>query len=124
MSIHVLFVEDEDDLRTIVADALAAQGFAVTAAENGVEAIAFLRGDAQFAIVVTDYSMPEGASGLDVAREAAVAQPNARVMIASGLQRAQLPPIPDTVRFLPKPYRFGQLLSAIHEQIDLQRPSN
>lgn len=121
MSIHVLFVEDEDDLRTIVADALAAQGFAVTAAENGVEAIAFLRGDAQFAIVVTDYSMPEGASGLDVAREAAVAQPNARVMIASGLQRAQLPPIPDTVRFLPKPYRFGQLVTAIHEHVSTRR---
>lgn len=123
MPIHVLFVEDEDDLRTIVAEALTAQGFAVTAAHNGVEAIAFLRGNAQFAIVVTDYSMPEGASGLDVAREAAAVQPNARIMIASGLQRAQLPPIPDTVRFLPKPYRFGQLVTAIHEQVHLERPS-
>lgn len=124
MPIHVLFVEDEDDLRTIVAEGLAAQGFAVTTANNGVEAIAFLRGNAQFAIVVTDYSMPEGASGLDVAREAAVTQPHARIMIVSGLQRAQLPPIPDTVRFLPKPYRFGQLVTAIHEQTDLQRASN
>lgn len=117
MPIHVLFVEDETDLRTVVAEGLADQGFSVTAASNGVEAIALLRSDAVYDVVVTDVNMPEGVSGLDVAAEAAATQPAARVLLASGLQRSQLPPIPAAVRFLPKPYRFRQLVSAIHEQL-------
>ncbi|WP_099547492.1 response regulator [Stenotrophomonas maltophilia] len=114
MPIHVLFVEDEDDLRSVVVEALTSQGFQVTPASNGDEALVLLRGDARFAVVVTDFNMPDSADGLEVAAEAAVAQPQARVMLASGLQRSQLP---EKVRFLPKPYRFRQLVTAIHEDL-------
>jgi len=117
MPIHVLFVEDEDDLRSVVVEALTSQGFQVTPASNGDEALVLLRGDARFAVVVTDFNMPDSADGLEVAAEAAVAQPQARVMLASGLQRSQLPPLPETVRFLPKPYRFRRLVTAIHEDL-------
>ncbi|MEN5267946.1 response regulator [Stenotrophomonas sepilia] len=116
MPLSVLFVDDEDDLREIVVDALAAQGFAVTTARNGVEAIECLRSTAQFSIVVTDYNMPEGVSGLDVASEAASVQPNARILLASGYSRSQLPTLPSNVQFLSKPYRFKQLIAAINSQ--------
>ena len=116
MPLSVLFVDDEDDLREIVVDALAAQGFAVTTARNGVEAIQCLRGSARFSIVVTDYSMPEGVSGLDVASEAAAVQPDARILLASGYSRSQLPVLPDNVQFLSKLYRFTQLIAAIKSQ--------
>lgn len=117
MPIHVLFVEDEDDLRTVVVEALTSQGFQVTPASNGDEAIVLLRGDAKFAVVVTDFNMPDSANGLDVLMTAASVQPHARIMLASGLQRSQLPALPDGVRFLPKPYRFRQLITAIHEDL-------
>lgn len=117
MPINVLFVEDEDDLRTVVVEALTDQGFSVTSASDGIEACAHLRGDTRYAVVVTDVSMPGGVSGLEVAAEVAQAQPDARVLVVSGLQRSQLPPIPASVRFLPKPYRFKQLITAIHEQL-------
>jgi len=94
MPINVLFVEDEADLRSVVVEALSQQGFSVTPAANGVEAITLLRGATQYAIVVTDVNMPEGVSGLDVAQEAAATQPSASVLVVSGLQRAQLPPHP------------------------------
>ncbi len=110
MPIHVLFVEDEDDLRSVVVKALTSQGFQVTPASNGDEALVLLRGSAKFAVVVTDFNMPDSADGLEVAAEAAVAQPQARVMLASGLQRSQLPPLPEKVRFLPKPYPSDSLL--------------
>lgn len=116
MPINVLFVEDEEDLRTVVVEALADQGFVVTPASDGVEAIAHLRGDTRYAVVVTDVSMPGGISGFEVAAEAQT-QPHARVLVVSGLQRSQLAPIPAAVRFLPKPYRFKQLITAIHEQL-------
>ncbi len=117
MPIHVLLVEDEDDLRTVVAQALVSQGFQVTTAGDGDAAIGLLRGNAKFAVVVTDFNMPDSANGLDVAMEAASTQPQAKVMLASGLQRSQLPPLPSFVRFLPKPYRFRQLITAIHEDL-------
>lgn len=91
------------------------QGFAVTSASDGVEAVAYLQGKTQYAVVVTDVSMPGGISGLDVAARVAETQPGARVFVVSGLQRSQLPPIPTSVRFLPKPYRFKQLITAIDQ---------
>jgi two-component system cell cycle sensor histidine kinase/response regulator CckA len=118
MPINLLFVEDEADLRSVVTQALSDQGFAVTPASDGIEAIAQLRGETQYAVVVTDVSMPGGVSGLEVAAAVAETQPGARVLVVSGLQRSQLPPIPASVRFLPKPYRLKQLITAIHEQLN------
>ncbi len=110
---HVLLVEDEEDLRLIVGDALSFCGFAVTTARDGVEALARLREPNEFSHLVTDVSMPEGVSGLDVADAALQRQPELRVIVVSGYQRSQLPPIPDSVVFLPKPYRMHQLLAAL-----------
>lgn len=110
---HVLLVEDEEDLRMIVEDALSDRGFTVTAAKNGVEALERLREPHDFSHVVTDVSMPEGVSGLEVADAALQHRPDVRVIVVSGYQRSQLPPIPDTMVFLPKPYRVNQLLAAL-----------
>jgi len=110
---HVLFVEDEDDLRSIIQDALAQHGYHVTLARNGREALDHLQGGGSFSHVVTDVSMPEGVSGLDVAAEALQQQPCPRVVVASGYQRSQLAPLPEGARFLPKPYRIRQLLVAL-----------
>lgn len=120
MAMNLLFVEDEGDLRTIIVEALRDQGYSVTAASDGREAIAYLRGDAHYDMVVTDVSMPGGVSGVDVATHAATLQPAARVLIVSGLQRSQLPPIPPQAQLLLKPYRFNQLIAAIHAQSPAQ----
>ena len=39
--------------------------------------------------------------------------PNARMILASGYARSQLPPLPDHVEFLPKPYRLRQLVTLL-----------
>lgn len=109
---HVLFVEDEDDLRGIIQDALAQHGYQVTLARNGREALEHLRRGA-FSHVVTDVSMPEGVSGLDIAAQALQQRPSPRVVVASGYQRSQLAPLPEGAHFLPKPYRIRQLLAAL-----------
>ncbi len=111
--VTLLFVEDEEDLRTLMFEALAERGYEVTLARNGRDALDALRGPVRYSHVVTDVSMPDGVSGLDVALEAARVQPQARVVLASGYQRSQLPGLPAGVRFLPKPYRIPQLFSTI-----------
>jgi CheY-like chemotaxis protein len=113
---RLLLVEDEDDLRFLICDALSDLGYDVTTACDGQEAIAELHGDIRFDHVVTDVSMPRGVSGLEVVAEAAKVQPHARLVLVSGYQRSQLPPIPEGTRFLPKPYRIHQLLGVLKEQ--------
>jgi len=110
---RILFVEDEDDLRFLIFDALTDLGYDVTMAGNGREAMGKLRDGTAFDHVVTDVSMPHGVSGLEVAEEAARLHPGAGIVLVSGYQRSQLPPLPDGARFLPKPYRLHQLLGVI-----------
>ena len=58
MADKVLFVEDEADLRLIVADTLRGQGYEVVTAENGLDALErFRAGGAD--IVVADVMMPK-----------------------------------------------------------------
>ncbi|MGJ4801987.1 response regulator [Luteimonas sp. SDU82] len=109
---HVLFVEDEDDLRSIMQDALSDHGYEVTMARNGREALEQL-GSSRFSHVVTDVSMPQGVSGLEVAEHALRQQPRPRVVVASGYQRSQLEQLPEGAHFLSKPYRIRQLLAAL-----------
>ncbi|PJJ96311.1 two-component system response regulator [Lysobacteraceae bacterium NML91-0213] len=109
----ILFVEDESDLRNLITEVLGDLGFDVTAAADGHAAIALLEGGQRFDHVISDVSMPHGVSGLDVATAAARLQPDARVTLASGYQRAQLPPLPAEIGFLPKPYHVRQLLQVL-----------
>jgi CheY-like chemotaxis protein len=113
MSTHVLFVDDETDLRNIVGDAQTDCGYLVTVAADGREALEVLRGETRFSHVVSDISMPGGVTGLELAAFVLQCQPEAKVIVASGYQRSQLPPIPPGVQFLPKPYRIRQLLALL-----------
>lgn len=110
---HVLFVEDEEALRAIVRDALAGLGFQLTLAGDGVHAMELLREGPGFSHIVTDVSMPGDVSGIELANEVLQRQPPPRVVITSGYQRSQLPPLPARAHFLPKPYRIRQLLQAL-----------
>ena len=111
--LHVLLVEDDPDLRLLVEDALSHRGIEVTVARNGVEALERLRGSRGYSHVVTDVCMPEGVTGLQVANEALERHPSVQVIVVSGYQRSQLPPIPETMTFLAKPYRMHQLFAAL-----------
>lgn len=110
---RVLFVDDEDDLRIVVKAALSGQALELVFAADGPRALELLQHGPPFTHVVTDVSMPGGVSGFDVANEVLRALPQARVVITSGYQRSQLPPLPPQVQFLPKPYRVRQLLQAL-----------
>ncbi|RYG93896.1 MAG: response regulator [Alphaproteobacteria bacterium] len=109
---RVLLVEDEKGLRDIVAEALLDMGHEATMAENGVEAIHHLAKN-QYDVVISDISMPEGVSGIDLAEYIQAANIPSKVILVSGHARSQLPGLPENVSFLPKPYRLQQLLSLL-----------
>lgn len=106
---RLLLVEDEAPLLMLVGDALEDLGYDVVAVASGSEALTALDEPGDFDYVVSDISMPGGVSGLDIAERVLASRPEARMILASGLSRSQLPPLPAGVTFLPKPYRISQL---------------
>lgn len=108
----ILFIEDEQELRGLIGDSLADHGHEVAMAAEGAEAIRLLARGA-YDVVISDVSMPGEISGVDLAKLIEERYPQTRIVLVSGHARAQLPPIPDTARFLPKPYRLSQLLALL-----------
>lgn len=112
VELDVLLVEDEDDLRMLIGEALRMSGYRVTAAADGPQAVAAME-QGRFDLVVSDVSMPNGMSGIELSGHVQRLQPQARVILVSGFARAQLPALPANVTFLPKPYRIPQLLELL-----------
>lgn len=109
----VLFVDDERALLTLVGGALEDEGFEVMIARSGADALGILAGDVAFDFIISDVVMPDGVSGVELARRAKELQPQARIVLASGHPKAQLDVFPTEVAFLAKPYRLGQLLDLL-----------
>ena len=78
----ILLAEDDDSLRGFLARALERAGYEVRACADGDEAIEALS-EAQWDLLLTDIVMP-GADGIEVARQAAAAQPGLRIMFITG----------------------------------------
>jgi two-component system chemotaxis response regulator CheY len=66
VSSNVLVVEDSATMRSFVVAALEAEGFEVTTAKSGFEALKVLKQDT-FKIIITDVNMPD-INGLEVVR--------------------------------------------------------
>ena len=64
---HILIVDDEDEVRSMMADVVASQGHEVLQARCGRDAISLLEGGAKVDLVLTDLGMP-GMTGWEVAR--------------------------------------------------------
>ncbi|MCI1150362.1 response regulator [Stenotrophomonas maltophilia] len=113
--IRVLMVEDQTDLREMIGLALRDLGIDVAATADGHEAAELLKGEARFDVVFSDVSMPNGMSGIELSEHVAREQPQARMILSSGYARSQLPPLPEQVEFLPKPYRLRQLVQLLKQ---------
>jgi PAS domain S-box-containing protein len=107
---RILVVEDEPPLRALVQSILERNGYRVTDAANGVEALRVWdehRGD--FDLLLTDMVMPEGISGRELAARLREQKPALKVIYSSGYTPELLGPgmegLCDGVNYLQKPYR-------------------
>ncbi|WP_370592195.1 response regulator [Reinekea sp. G2M2-21] len=67
MNKHIMLVEDDDSLAVWIGDYLTSQGYDVTVASNGIDAVTMIREDNPD-LVVLDITLP-GKDGFDVCRE-------------------------------------------------------
>lgn len=121
---HILFVEDEDFIRLIVAETLVEAGLRVTEARNGEMALNLLKEQSDFDLLLTDVHMPGRFNGIDVAVHMRSLWPEIPVVFVTGRPDALHafgPPGPYD-RFVLKPYKPTDALAAVRSSLALQTP--
>jgi PAS domain S-box-containing protein len=109
--IHVLLVDDADDVLVTAAAFLRTVGWRVTRVGSGDEALARLASGLVCDALVTDYSMP-GMNGIDVVAEARSMRPGLPALIITGLA-GPLARYDGAIDVLRKPFGRQTLVEAV-----------
>jgi PAS domain S-box-containing protein len=83
----ILLVEDEEDVRQFTTQVLRELGYQVTAASNGMSALAALQTMKQLDLLFTDIGLPDGMNGRQLADEVTRRRPGLRVLFTTGYAR-------------------------------------
>ena len=114
----VVVVEDEEDIRLIVAEALADAGFDVFEAEHADEAVAILQERAlDVHALCTDVNMPGSMDGMALAHHSQRNWPWIVLLISSGRPRPHAAMMPQSSRFIPKPYHPDHVIMHLQEML-------
>jgi DNA-binding response OmpR family regulator len=110
----ILFVDDEDALRTLVKNQLATEGYAVETADDGDTAIEML-GKGRYDVILLDVRMPR-VSGVEVLKFIRDKKLSPRVVMLTAVD--DLSVAIESVKlgandYLTKPYDLTMLVSAI-----------
>ncbi len=116
---RVLIIEDNEDMRGLLAMALRVEGFEVATAHNGARALEELdRAPAD--VIVTDLFMPDK-DGIETIEEIRRKHPAAKIVAMSGWQSLQGPDYLDVAReigavgTLRKPFEPAELIDIVRK---------
>ncbi len=115
---HVLVVEDEPQMRSMITDNLEFDGYRVTAVASGEEAMAAMNGQ-QFALLLVDMMLP-GMSGFDVCQALRARGNHVPIVVLTALTEER-----DRVRgldigaddYVSKPFSVRELLARVRAQV-------
>jgi CheY-like chemotaxis protein len=117
---HILVVDDEVSLGTLLGEVLDANGYRATVYANPRAALeAFRTAPADFDAVITDQTMP-GMTGVELVRELLALRPTLPVIMASGYSDkvdAETAEKHGIHRFFYKPVESTTLLAALREEL-------
>jgi DNA-binding NtrC family response regulator len=119
---HLLLVDDEESLRSVVAERLRDSGYEVTEAPDGEAAIKALDGFA-FDVVVSDLRLP-GVDGREVLETALTRYPGIVAIVVTGYGTVK-----DAVDmtklgvadFIAKPFQFDELMHVLNSALEQRR---
>ena len=119
----ILVVEDDAEVRATTSAMLRDLGYTVREAGSGRAAVAFLEGNESIDLVFSDVMMPDGMSGIEVARAVETVRPGLPMLLTSGYTAQRIVPasFSDKLRLLPKPYTQAELSRAVKDVMGLVR---
>jgi signal transduction histidine kinase len=103
----VLIVDDNMEVREVMAVIVGSLGYDVLTAAGATEALGVIRGQCGIDLLVSDIVMSGGIDGLELARQARALRPGLPVLLMSGYPAGSVQEC--TFPILPKPYRRDQL---------------
>ena len=118
--IRILFVEDEDSVRSFALRALKKKGYEVIGCNSAENALEQLSQEQNFQLLVTDMVMP-GMNGLELARRVREIIPNIKIILASGYSEEITRSEIDTTinfTFMAKPFSLGDLTKKIFDVLN------
>jgi len=80
----IMVIEDEEMIRTLVAEELQGRGYRVLSAPDGPAGLSVLRSDARIDLLISDVGLPGGLNGRQVADAARVTRPALKVLFVTG----------------------------------------
>lgn len=108
----ILVVDDDAEVREIVAEFLADAGYRVLKAEGGQDALRVLEEVGMVDLVITDVRMPD-ISGIDLAERITRDHHGLKVILISGYFVARQ----TSLRLLRKPFRMKELEEAVQAEL-------
>src|SRR5688572_33294994 len=119
---HLLLVDDEESLRSVVAERLTEEGFVITQASDGEAALKALEKFA-FDVIVSDLRLP-GMDGRQVIDAALARYPNIVAIVVTGYGTVK-----DAVElikagaadFIAKPFQFDELRHVLNNALEQKR---
>ena len=110
---RLMVVDDDPEVRVIVAEFLEDFGYRVIQASGGAEALSLLSHTPDLRMIITDIRMPD-MSGIELADIATRRQRDLKVILISGYFVSQQV----DWRFLRKPFRMKDLEAAVRAELE------
>jgi response regulator RpfG family c-di-GMP phosphodiesterase len=121
--IPILIVDDEEDLRSLLVEALTDQGYAAESVEGGAQALARVR-EQHFPVIFTDLNMPGGLTGLELLREIHAVDPKSLGILMTGYATTESA-IQALKRgaydFLQKPFKLAEIEAGLERALEHYR---
>jgi len=117
----LLVVDDDELVRLCVTSILAAVGYDVVEAKDGLEALSVYQAfQEEVCLVIMDITMPR-MDGISAAKIIKYTYPSSKVILMSG-RPEPLPAEPMADAFLPKPFRSRELLEKVQQVLQGELP--
>src|SRR5687768_15954854 len=118
-----LIVEDDPDVRQLAAALLEETTLDVVEVENAEAALHCLQDrGGEVAIIFADIRLPGTMDGVQLARAACTLWPTIRIVLTSGAANDRPDALPDSVTFIPKPWRGLDVLVEADKAVREPRP--
>ena len=123
MATSILLVEDEPGIQLAIRGLLRREGHSTEVASTGAEAMERLE-DGVFDLVLTDLSLPDGVSGLDLVRHVGEHRPGTPVVLitAYGSEHVARDAVAaGAFDYVPKPFNNDELRAVVRRAIASRR---